>query len=142
MQDTLGVVKKNMTHNSKIIKLTAKGYSQKKIALTLHIRKSKVVAAQKALKIGKRVEQPFWKSVKYLREGEEISFEEARRATYNMPKWARKRAARQGKQYKSYAEFWKEWKAKWRDATQAERDAHGYEATYGEEGEFVGGTPH
>jgi predicted transcriptional regulator len=113
--------------------LTAKGYSQKRIAKTLGIRKMKVVTYQKTHRIGKRVEQPFWK---------EISFKEARKATYNMPKWARKRAERQGKEYKSFAEFWKEWRAKWRDATQAERDAHGYEATYGEEGEFVGGTPH
>jgi transcriptional regulator with XRE-family HTH domain len=120
-----------------------KGYTTHgKLSKKLGVSRQKVSNWLKSKKLGKRVEQPFWKSVKYLREGEEISFKEARRATYNMPKWARKRAERQGKEYKSFAEFWKEWREKWRDATQAERDAHGYEATYGEEGEFVGGTPH
>ena len=121
--------------------LTAKGYSQKKIALVLHIRKSKVVAAQKRLKIGKRAEQPFWSSVRAQARDREITWKEARAITKDQPYWARKRAARQGKQYKSYAEFWKEWKEKWRLATEAEKEEHGYNAIYGEEGEFVGGTP-
>ena len=125
-----------------IASLTRKGYSQKRIAKTLGIRKMKVVTYQKSHKIGKRVEQPFWRDVKALQSLEESSWEKARIDVFNAPKWARKRATRQGKEYKSYAEFWKEWKAKWRDATEAERDAHGYEAIYGEEGEFVGGTPH
>ena len=48
--------------------LTRKGWSQKKIALTLHIRKSKVVAYQKAKRIGKRAvptgAREFWEDVK------------------------------------------------------------------------------
>ena len=133
--------KKDMRKAS-ISSLTKKGYSQKKIAKILGIRKMKVVTAQKALKIGKRVEQPFWSDVKALQSLEESSWAKARKDVFNAPKWARKRAERQGKEYKSFKEFWQEWREKWKDATQAERDAHGYEATYGEEGEFVGGTPH
>lgn len=125
-----------------IASLTRKGWSQRKIAKALGIRKMKVVTYQKAHGIGKRVEQPFWVAVKIAQRDREISWKEAREITREQPYWARKRAERQGKEYKSYSEFWKEWKEKWRDATQAERDAHGYEATYGEEGEFVGGTPH
>lgn len=125
-----------------IASLTRKGYSQKKIAKTLGIRKMKVVTYQKTHKIGKRVPSDFWGGVKYLQKAEEITWVEARKATYNMPMWARKRAKRQGKEYKSYSEFWEEWKEKWKYATEEEREIHGYEATYGEEGEFVGGTPH
>lgn len=121
--------------------LTRKGLSQKKIALKLHIRKSKVVVEQKKLKIGKRKVSEFWDSVKTARRDREITWKEAREITKDQPYWARKRAKRQGKEYKSYSEFWKEWKTKWRDATQAEREAHEYGATYGDEGEFVGGTP-
>lgn len=121
--------------------LTAKGYSQKKIAKILGIRKMKVVTAQKALKIGKRRKSEFWSDVRTHARTREISWSEAREQTKDQPYWARKRAARQGKQYKSYSEFWKEWRQKWRDATEAEKEEHGYNAIYGEEGEFVGGTP-
>ena len=124
-----------------IASLTKKGYSQKRIAKTLGIRKMKVVSYQKTHKIGKRVEQPFWSSVRAQARDREISWKEAQKITKEQPYWARKRAARQGKQYKSYAEFWKEWKEKWRDATEAEQEEHGYNAIYGEEGEFIGGTP-
>ena len=105
------------------------------------IRKMKVVTYQKTHKIGKRVTQPFWSAVKVTRRDREIGWEEARKITKDQPYWARKRAAKQGKQYKSYAEFWKEWREKWRTATEAEKEEHGYNAIYGEEGEFVGGTP-
>lgn len=122
--------------------LTRKGYSQQKIAKTLHIRKEKVVAFQRRAKIGVRRPSEFFGRVKAIQLDQESTWEEARKAIFNMPRWARKRAARQGKQYKSYKDFWKEWKKKWKDATQEEKDKHGYEATYGEEGEYVGGTPH
>ena len=122
--------------------LTAKGYSQYKIAKILKIRKSKVVLAQKQLKIGVRRPSLFWSDVKSYQRVHEESWKVAVKDTKDQPYWARKRAARQGKQYKSYSDFWKEWKEKWRLTSQEERDKHGYEATYGEEGEFVGGTPH
>lgn len=125
-----------------IASLTKKGYSQKRIALTLKIRKTKVVAAQKKLRIGKRVANLFWKDVETLRRTEETTWKEARKMTFNQPYWARKRAVRRGREYKSYSDFWKEWREKWRDATEAEREAHSYEATYGDDGDFVGGTPH
>ena len=124
-----------------IASLTRKGYSQKRIAKTLGIRKMKVVTYQKTHKIGKRAESPFWSSVRAQARDREISWGEAREITKNQPYWSRKRAAKQGKQYKSYAEFWKEWRTKWKTATEAEKEEHGYDAIYGEEGEFVGGTP-
>ena len=130
-----------MSSKETIRSLTRKGLSQKKIALKLHIRKSKVVAEQKRLKIGVRRVSVFWGDVKSFQRQREVSWKEAREATKDQPYWARKRAKRQKKEYKSYSEFWKEWKQKWRDATEAEKDAHGYEATYGSDGEFVGGTP-
>jgi hypothetical protein len=74
--------------------LTAKGYSQKKIALTLHIRKSKVVAAQKALGVGKRVSHPFWRDVKGIMEMKEVSRKEAIKEVKFTPKWFKKRQAR------------------------------------------------
>lgn len=120
--------------------LTRKGWSQKKIALKLHIRKTKVVSEQKRLKIGKRVVSAFWGDVKTVQRLEEWDWATARKATYNEPYWARKRAVRQGKEYKSYSEFWKEWRTKWRDSVEAEREKHTYEAVYGEEGFAVGGT--
>ena len=122
--------------------LTQKGYSQYKIAKTLHIRKEKIVAAQRSLEIGKRVTSEFWSDVKVFARVHEESWKVSVKATKNQPYWARKRAARQGKEYKSYSDFWKEWKEKWRDANEEEKEEHGYEATYGDEGEFVGGTPH
>ena len=130
-----------MTKQS-IKSLTKRGLSQKAIALKLHIRKSKVVAFQKKAKIGVRRASVFWSDVKSYQRVHEESWKVAVKDTKDQPYWARKRAVRQGKQYKSYSVFWREWKEKWRDATQEERDKHGYEATYGEEGEFVGGTPH
>jgi predicted transcriptional regulator len=119
-----------------------KGYTTHgKLSKKLGVSRQKVSNWLKSKKKGKRVEQPFWKDVKAMQSLKESSWKEARKDVFNAPKWARKRAERQGKEYKSFAKFWKEWREKWRDATQAERDAHGYEATYGEEGEFVGGTP-
>ena len=98
--------------------LTKKGYSQRKIAKTLHIRKEKVVAYQKKAKIGVRVKSEFWEDVKAAKRQREISWGKARKETKTEPYWARKRAARQGKKYKSYSDFWEEWKEKWRDASQ------------------------
>ena len=125
-----------------VTSLIKKGYSQKYAAKKIKIAKKSVSIFVKKKKIGKRAVGLFWGDVKTLSRTEEISYKEARKATFNQPYWARKRAVRQGKEYKSYSEFWKEWREKWRDATEAEREAHGYEATYGNDGSFVGGTVH
>ena len=125
------------------LKWYKKGYTTHgKLSKKLGVSRQKVSNWLKSRKLGIRVESPFWRDVRLLRDLEEYSWKQARKDVYNAPKWARKRAERQGKKYKPFSEFWKEWRLKWRDATQEERDKHGYEATYGEEGEFVGGTPH
>lgn len=123
-----------------ITSLTRKGWSQKKIARTLGIRKMKVVTYQKTHKIGKRVKSEFWSSVKTSQRDREISFKEARELTFNQPYWARKRAVRQGKEYKSFKDFWQEWGEKWREADETERNKI-YDHIYGDEGGFEGGTP-
>lgn len=74
--------------------LTKKGYSQKKIALTLHIRKSKVVSYQKTHKIGVRVAQPFWEDVKAIKELKGISHAEATKEVKYAKKWFERRQAR------------------------------------------------
>jgi predicted transcriptional regulator len=53
-----------------IASLTRKGYSQYKIAMTLHIRKQKVATYQKTHRIGKRTvgrAPEFWRDVKAMR---------------------------------------------------------------------------
>lgn len=112
------------------------------LARKLGVSKQKVANFLKAKKLGVRKESEYWRDVKAVQRMREETWSWARKAVFNDPYWARKRAASQGKQYKSYSDFWREWKEKWRDATQEERDKHGYEATYGDEGEYVGGTPH
>lgn len=78
----------------KIRSYTKKGWSQKKIARTLGIRKMKVVTYQKTHKIGKRVESPFWKDVKTIREMKEISHAEAIKEVKFSKKWFTKRQAK------------------------------------------------
>ena len=67
--------------------LTVKGLSQKKIALQLHIRKSKVVAEQKRLRIGKRVASKFWEDVKSYRELLGGTHKQATEGVKHSPKW-------------------------------------------------------
>ena len=74
--------------------LTAKGYSQKRIAKTLGIRKMKVVTAQKALKIGKRAEQPFWRDVKGIVEMKGKTWKQAKMEVKYSKKWFGKRQKR------------------------------------------------
>jgi len=75
--------------------LTAKGYSQKKIALTLHIRKTKVVAYQRKAKIGKRAKpggaMEFWKDVKSYKSMFEVSHKEATTDVKYTKKWYHRR---------------------------------------------------
>lgn len=112
------------------------------LARKLVVSKQKVANFLREKQLGVRAKGEFWKDVKVFQRVKEESWSVSRKAVFNQPYWARKRAKRQKKEYKSYRDFWREWKEKWRDATQEERDKHGYEAAYGEEGEFVGGTPH
>ena len=92
--------------------LTAKGYSQKKIGLILHIRKSKVVAAQKALKIGKRRKggaEDFWKNVKTIVDLKGKSWSKAKTEVKYSKKWFERRQKRvKGleKQKDMYGEKW------------------------------------
>ena len=74
--------------------LTAKGYSQYKIAKILKIRKSKVVAAQHRLKIGVRRESRFWKDVETIKEMKRISHKEAIKEVKYAPKWFERRQKR------------------------------------------------
>jgi len=74
--------------------LTAKGYSQKKIASTLGIRKMKVVTYQKTHKIGKRVASVFWSDVKAIREMKGVSHAKAIREVKFAKKWFEKRQQR------------------------------------------------
>ena len=77
-----------------IASLTRKGYSQKKIAKTLGIRKMKVVTYQKSHKIGKRALQPFWRDVKSIMELKQVSRKDAIKEVKYAPKWFKKRQAR------------------------------------------------
>ena len=74
--------------------LTKKGWSQKKIALKLKLRKTKVVAEQRRLKIGKRTKGgavEFWKDVASIKEIEQISRKEATKRVKYSPKWYERR---------------------------------------------------
>ena len=77
-----------------IASLTKKGYSQKKIAKTLGIRKMKVVTYQKTHKIGKRAAQPFWKDVKGIVEMKGKTWKQAKMEVKYSKKWFVKRQAR------------------------------------------------
>ena len=116
--------------------------TQKALSKKLGVSKQKVANFLKAKKLGVRQPSEFFERVKALQLDEEFSWVEARKAVFYMPRWARKRAKRKGREYKPFKVFWKEWKEKWKDATQKEREEHGYDATYGDEGGFEGGTPH
>ena len=78
--------------------LTRKGYSQKKIAKTLKIRKQKVASYQKTHKIGVRAAEKgavkFWKDVKTIKEMKRISRKEAIKEVKYAPKWYKKRQKR------------------------------------------------
>jgi hypothetical protein len=78
--------------------LTAKGYSQYKIAKILKIRKSKVVAAQHRLKIGVRAPEKgavkFWKQVAMRKESEEVTWKEAIKETKYTKYWFERRQKR------------------------------------------------
>jgi transcriptional regulator with XRE-family HTH domain len=84
-----------------------KGWSQERIAKSLGVAKIRVSRVLKAKKVGKRRVSPFWKSVTDVQEATGYTWKEARETVYHAPKWGKKRAARAGKKYKRYEDFWK-----------------------------------
>lgn len=92
--------------------LTKKGYSQKKIALKLHIRKTKVVAAQRALGIGRREKGGavgFWKDVASVKRMKEISQKEATKEVKFSKLWYERRQKRLTGVEKARDTMRKEW---------------------------------
>ena len=115
--------------------LTAKGFSQKKIALILHIRKSKVVAAQRSLKIGKRAKPTgateFWKDVKSYKSIMRMSHKQAITDVKYSPKWYLKRAKKDKQNWDM-----KDWREQFEfEKRLTEREKHMYKELH------VGSTP-
>ena len=115
--------------------LTAKGYSQKKIGLILHIRKSKVVAAQRSLKIGRRAKPTgaaeFWKDVKSYKSMMKVSHKRATIDVKYTPKWYLKRAKKDKQKWDM-----KDWKEQYEfEKRLTEREKHMYREWH------VGDTP-
>ena len=98
---------------NKIAQLTRKGYSQKRIALVLHIRKSKVVAYQKAKSIGKRAKPTgaarFWKDVASVKRMKEVSQKEAIKEVKFSKSWYERRQKRLTGVAKARDTMRKEW---------------------------------
>jgi Txe/YoeB family toxin of Txe-Axe toxin-antitoxin module len=93
MQSTVGRIKKDMTKET-IASLTKRGYSQKKIAKTLGIRKMKVVTYQKTHKIGKRAKggaREFWSDVRSYQRMYGKSWRTATVQVKHTPYWGTKR---------------------------------------------------
>ena len=109
--------------------LTAKGYSQKKIAKILGIRKMKVVTAQKALKIGKRVKSPFWSDVKTIREMKGISHAKAIKEVKFSKKWFERRQ----KRLTGVAKARDEMKEKWQRINEGKIDPDVWKEAEGED---------
>ena len=130
-----------------VASLTKKGWSQKKIALTLHIRKTKVVAEQKKLRIGKRAvggATRYWKDVSDVMKATGAPRAEASSFVGRTRKWGTKRAARVGKKWRPIPErqkFWKEWKAKWRASIGEEKRIMEEKAMRWKSEEWTGDTP-
>jgi FixJ family two-component response regulator len=96
-----------------IASLTRKGFSQKKIAKTLGIRKMKVVTYQKTHKIGKRAmkrgAQDFWSDVRHERELYGRSWNKSKTKVKYSKKWFERRQARLtgiAKERDIYGEKW------------------------------------
>ena len=94
--------------------LTKKGFSQKKIAKTLHIRKEKVVKYQIKHKIGRRAEKggarEFWEDVKLIKQMKEMTHKEAITEVKWSPRWYKKRITGVNKREKAREEMRKKWK--------------------------------
>ena len=115
-----------------IASLTRKGYSQKKIAKTLGIRKMKVVTAQKALKIGKRVKSPFWSDVRSYQRMYGKSWKVSTVQVKHTPHWGGKRLKKLDPNSMEY----------WKQKYEIERRLSGEQKKIWAEEEFVhGATP-
>ena len=90
---------------STIRSLTAKGYSQKKIAKILHIRKTKVVSAQRQLGIGKK--SAFAADVRKYRELMGGEYREAVKKTSMGERWLKKRVSKLSPEEQAMQKFWK-----------------------------------
>lgn len=127
--------------------LTRKGYSQYNIAIKLHIRKSKVVAAQRKAGIGVRLKTgaaAYWRDVSKVMEAADSTRSEASAFVGRSKKWGSKRAKRQGKHWSEISKrqkFWKDWKEAWRKATEEEKDKLAKKAAEWKEEEYYGDTP-
>ena len=92
--------------------LTKKGWSQKRIALKLHLRKTKVVAEQRRLKIGKRAvggAAEFWRDVASVKRTEMISRKEATKKVKYSALWYGRRQKRLTGVAKGRDAMLKEW---------------------------------
>lgn len=97
-----------MSKKQTIASLTRKGYSQKKIAKTLGIRKMKVVTYQKIHKIGKRAKGgavDFWKDVTSYQRMYKKSWHTSTVQVKHSPYWGGKRLK---KLDPNSMEYWKE----------------------------------
>ena len=114
-----------------ITSLTRKGYSQYKIAKTLHIRKQKVATYQKKHKIGKRAvggAKEFWKDVKAMKGTLEISREKAIKKVKYGAKWFKRRQAR----LKGVAKARDEMRQKWHKIKEGEIEKNWWKEEKGE----------
>jgi predicted transcriptional regulator len=96
-----------------IASLTRKGYSQYKIARTLHIRKQKVATYQRTHRIGKRAPEggakEFWKDVTKYKEITGSSHKEATEAVKFGEKWFSKALKRGNKRTKARLQILRKW---------------------------------
>jgi Txe/YoeB family toxin of Txe-Axe toxin-antitoxin module len=112
--------------------LTRKGYSQKRIAKILGIRKMKVVTAQKALKIGKRVKSPFWSDVRSYQRMYKKSWKTSTVQVKHSPYWGGKRLEKLDPDTMEY----------WKQKYEIERRLTGEQMKIWKEEEYVhGATP-
>lgn len=88
------------------------GWNQDKIARSLKVAKQRVSRVLIAKKAGKRAvptgASAFWSDVKIVQRLRTVSWKKATKITYHEPFWGSKRAAKQGKKYKRYQDFWDE----------------------------------
>ena len=110
-----------------ITSLTRKGYSQKKIAKTLGIRKMKVVTYQKTHKIGKRVASEFWNDVKAYQRMFHKSWKTSIVQVKHTPHWGGKRLKKLDPNTMEY----------WREKYEIERRLSGEQMKIWEEEECV-----
>lgn len=109
--------------------LTKKGLSQKRIALKLHLRKSKVVAEQKKLGIGKRRVSKFWQDVESIKRMKGISHKKATKEVKYSSYWFKKRQ----KGLRGTAKARDEMKEKWQRIKQGDIEPNWWEEAGGED---------